>query len=158
MPGFLNAHGKKDGRTDGRTHARDQGFFCGALFCWSRLSSCCGFEGCFFCPLSLDPLFMAAAGRPGIPANGQHLGVTEPISIAGPTEMDCIKTRELEKVRERNRMARVFQGWLYICCVVIWRLCAILCLLGRFAFVRDPDAYSLYWVAICSMLELHWEF
>ncbi|KAH9556602.1 hypothetical protein CY35_07G038000 [Sphagnum magellanicum] len=30
-------------------------------------------------------------------ANGQHLGVTEPISIAGPTEMDCIKTRELEK-------------------------------------------------------------
>jgi len=114
--------------------------------------------GVFFSPLSLDPLFMAAAGRPGIPANGQHLGVTEPISIAGPTEMDCIKTRELEKVRERNRMARVFQGWLYICCVVIWRLCAILCLLGRFAFVRDPDAYSLYWVAICSMLELHWEF
>jgi hypothetical protein len=53
---------------------------------------------------------MAAAGRPGIPANGQHLGVTKPISIAGPTEMDCIKTRELEKVRERNRMARVFQG------------------------------------------------
>jgi poly(A) polymerase len=30
-------------------------------------------------------------------ANGQYLGVTEPISIAGPTEMDCIKTRELEK-------------------------------------------------------------
>ncbi|KAH8956247.1 hypothetical protein BDL97_07G030200 [Sphagnum fallax] len=40
---------------------------------------------------------MAAAGRAGMAANGQHLGVTEPISIAGPTEMDCIKTRELEK-------------------------------------------------------------
>jgi hypothetical protein len=34
--------------------------------------------------------------RPDMP--GLYLGVTEAISIAGPTEMDCIKTRELEKV------------------------------------------------------------
>jgi hypothetical protein len=45
---------------------------------------------------------MAAAGRAGMAANGQHLGVTEPISIAGPTEMDCIKTRELEKVKRQG--------------------------------------------------------
>jgi len=97
VPGFLNDHGKKDGRTD----ARDQGFVCGALFFGRALLRVVVLGGFFF-PLSLDPLFMAAAGRPGIPANGQHLGVTEPISIAGPTEMDCIKTRELEKVCERN--------------------------------------------------------
>uniref|UniRef100_A0A5B7C7K2 polynucleotide adenylyltransferase n=1 Tax=Davidia involucrata TaxID=16924 RepID=A0A5B7C7K2_DAVIN len=29
--------------------------------------------------------------------NGQHLGITEPISWGGPTEYDVIKTRELEK-------------------------------------------------------------
>lgn len=28
----------------------------------------------------------------------QHLGITEPISLAGPTEYDVMKTRELEKV------------------------------------------------------------
>lgn len=39
-------------------------------------------------------------GSPGINNrnNGQHLGVTEPISLGGPTEFDVIKTRELEKV------------------------------------------------------------
>lgn len=30
--------------------------------------------------------------------NGQRLGITEPISLGGPTEYDLIKTRELEKV------------------------------------------------------------
>lgn len=30
--------------------------------------------------------------------NGQRLGITEPISLGGPTECDVIKTRELEKV------------------------------------------------------------
>uniref|UniRef100_A0A1D1Z565 polynucleotide adenylyltransferase n=2 Tax=Anthurium amnicola TaxID=1678845 RepID=A0A1D1Z565_9ARAE len=30
-------------------------------------------------------------------SNGHHLGVTEPISLSGPTEFDVIKTRELEK-------------------------------------------------------------
>ncbi|KAA8542751.1 hypothetical protein F0562_023903 [Nyssa sinensis] len=29
--------------------------------------------------------------------NGQHLGITEPISLGGPTDYDVIKTRELEK-------------------------------------------------------------
>lgn len=41
---------------------------------------------------------MAAGGRTGMQTNGQHLGVTEPISTAGPTELDLQKTRELEKV------------------------------------------------------------
>ncbi|XP_043692032.1 nuclear poly(A) polymerase 1-like [Telopea speciosissima] len=38
-------------------------------------------------------------GSPGLSNrnNGQHLGVTEPISLGGPTEFDAIKTRELEK-------------------------------------------------------------
>ncbi|GMH21379.1 hypothetical protein Nepgr_023221 [Nepenthes gracilis] len=31
------------------------------------------------------------------PNNGQRLGITEPISLGGPTEFDVIKTRELEK-------------------------------------------------------------
>lgn len=30
--------------------------------------------------------------------NGKRLGITEPISLGGPTEYDVIKTRELEKV------------------------------------------------------------
>lgn len=30
--------------------------------------------------------------------NGQRLGITEPISLGGPTEYDVIKTGELEKV------------------------------------------------------------
>jgi len=51
---------------------------------------------------STKPPSVAAAGRAGMAANGQHLGVTEPISIAGPTEMDCIKTRELEKVKRKG--------------------------------------------------------
>jgi len=40
-------------------------------------------------------------GIPGLSDqnNGQQrLGITEPISLAGPTEDDVIKTRELEKV------------------------------------------------------------
>ena len=40
-------------------------------------------------------------GSPGLSNrnNGQQrLGITEPISLAGPTEYDVIKTRELEKV------------------------------------------------------------
>lgn len=40
-------------------------------------------------------------GIPGLSNqnNGQQrLGITEPISLAGPTEDDVIKTRELEKV------------------------------------------------------------
>ncbi|CAM6110473.1 unnamed protein product [Calypogeia fissa] len=40
---------------------------------------------------------MAAAGRTGMQGNGQHLGVTEPISTAGPIELDVARTRELEK-------------------------------------------------------------
>ncbi|KAG9455959.1 hypothetical protein H6P81_000467 [Aristolochia fimbriata] len=38
-------------------------------------------------------------GSPGLNQrnNGRYLGVTEPISLAGPTEFDVIKTRELEK-------------------------------------------------------------
>nr|DAD42219.1 TPA_asm: hypothetical protein HUJ06_000449 [Nelumbo nucifera] len=38
-------------------------------------------------------------GSPGsnVRNNGRHLGVTEPISLGGPTEFDVIKTRELEK-------------------------------------------------------------
>lgn len=41
-------------------------------------------------------------GIPGLSNhnNGQQrLGITEPISLAGPTEDDVIKTRELEKVK-----------------------------------------------------------
>lgn len=30
--------------------------------------------------------------------NGQRYGITEPISLGGPTELDVVKTRELEKV------------------------------------------------------------
>lgn len=30
--------------------------------------------------------------------NGQRFGITEPISLGGPTELDVIKTQELEKV------------------------------------------------------------
>jgi hypothetical protein len=41
---------------------------------------------------------MAAGGRNGTQTNGLHLGVTEPISTAGPNELDLQKTRELEKV------------------------------------------------------------
>jgi len=41
-------------------------------------------------------------GNPGLNNrdNGQQqrLGITEPISLGGPTEYDVIKTRELEKV------------------------------------------------------------
>lgn len=42
-------------------------------------------------------------GSPGLSTgnNGGHqqrLGITEPISLGGPTEYDEIKTRELEKV------------------------------------------------------------
>ncbi|KAG7944713.1 hypothetical protein I3843_15G117100 [Carya illinoinensis] len=38
-------------------------------------------------------------GSPGLMNrnNGQRLGITEPISLGGPTEYDVIKTRELEK-------------------------------------------------------------
>ncbi|KAL6011538.1 hypothetical protein ACLOJK_001986 [Asimina triloba] len=42
-------------------------------------------------------------GSPGLGtrSNGQqYLGVTEPISLAGPTEFDIVKTRELEKYLE----------------------------------------------------------
>lgn len=39
-------------------------------------------------------------GSPGLinRKNGKRLGITEPISLGGPTEDDVIKTRELEKV------------------------------------------------------------
>lgn len=39
-------------------------------------------------------------GSPGLSNrnNGQRLGITEPISLGGPTDFDVIKTRELEKV------------------------------------------------------------
>lgn len=39
-------------------------------------------------------------GSPGLNNrnNGQRLGITEPISLGGPTDFDVIKTRELEKV------------------------------------------------------------
>lgn len=39
-------------------------------------------------------------GSPGLGnrVSGQRLGITEPISLSGPTEDDVIKTRELEKV------------------------------------------------------------
>lgn len=30
--------------------------------------------------------------------NGHRLGITEPISLGGPTEYDVMKTQELEKV------------------------------------------------------------
>lgn len=32
--------------------------------------------------------------------NGQKLGITEPISLGGPTDYDVIKTNELEKVTD----------------------------------------------------------
>lgn len=42
-------------------------------------------------------------GSPGFGSqnNGQQqwLGITEPISLGGPTEYDVIETRELEKVQ-----------------------------------------------------------
>lgn len=41
---------------------------------------------------------MASAGV-GAQANRQYLGVTEPISLGGPTELDLVRTQELEKVR-----------------------------------------------------------
>ncbi|CAN6451831.1 unnamed protein product [Victoria cruziana] len=39
---------------------------------------------------------MASAGV-GAQANRQYLGVTEPISLGGPTELDLVRTQELEK-------------------------------------------------------------
>lgn len=36
---------------------------------------------------------------------GQLLGITEPISLSGPTEYDVIKTRELEKVLSFSRLS-----------------------------------------------------
>ncbi|KAH9620792.1 hypothetical protein KSS87_005587 [Heliosperma pusillum] len=43
---------------------------------------------------------MASYGANGLRPNGQRLGVTEPISLGGPTDDDVIKTRELEKYLE----------------------------------------------------------
>eukprot|EP01018_Ginkgo_biloba_P010931 Gb_12958 [translate_table: standard] len=40
---------------------------------------------------------MASPGQTATSSNGQYLGVTEPISLGGPSEFDLIKTRELEK-------------------------------------------------------------
>ncbi|KAG6550837.1 hypothetical protein Mapa_007633 [Marchantia paleacea] len=40
---------------------------------------------------------VVSAGRTGMQPNGQHLGVTEPISTAGPTDLDLKQTSELEK-------------------------------------------------------------
>lgn len=39
-------------------------------------------------------------GSPGLGSRGrgQRLGITEPISLSGPTEYDVMKTCELEKV------------------------------------------------------------
>lgn len=34
--------------------------------------------------------------------NGQRLGITEPISLGGPTDYDVMKTLELEKVSVLN--------------------------------------------------------
>lgn len=51
-------------------------------------------------------------GIPGLSDqnNGQQrLGITEPISLAGPTEDDLIKTRELEKVL----FAPIFNSYMY---------------------------------------------
>lgn len=46
-------------------------------------------------------------GSPGLGnrGSGQRLGITEPISLSGPTEYDVIKTRELEKVHNSAPMA-----------------------------------------------------
>ena len=35
------------------------------------------------------------------PTNG-YLGVTEPVSLSGPTEIDVLRTQQLEKVRCRT--------------------------------------------------------
>jgi len=43
-------------------------------------------------------LFMGIPGLSNQNNGQQRLGITEPISLAGPTEDDVIKTRELEKV------------------------------------------------------------
>lgn len=51
---------------------------------------------------------MAGGGRTAMQSNGQHLGVTEPISTAGPTELDLTKTRELEKVVAESCRPSVF--------------------------------------------------
>jgi hypothetical protein len=83
---------------------------------------------------------MAAAGRAGMAANGQHLGVTEPISIAGPTEMDCIKTRELEKVKRKGSTTGL--GFFLL---VVWF--DFLCRLGE-----DPDALEIIRMHACSLL------
>ena len=37
-------------------------------------------------------------GSSSLTKGRQYLGVTEPISLAGPSESDVIKTKELEKV------------------------------------------------------------
>ena len=41
---------------------------------------------------------MANTGLSNNRNNGQRLGITEPISLGGPTEYDVMKTKELEKV------------------------------------------------------------
>lgn len=40
---------------------------------------------------------MGSPGQTATQSNGQYLGVTEPISLGGPSEFDYIKTAELEK-------------------------------------------------------------
>lgn len=39
--------------------------------------------------------------------NGQRLGITDPISLSGPTEYDVIKTRELEKVLDYFHLSSI---------------------------------------------------
>lgn len=70
---------------------------------------------------------MLAAGRAVMASNGQYVGVTPPISAAGPTEVDVIKTKELEKVRARVCLTYSKHGLRCVCgaCVVLEASCCV---------------------------------
>lgn len=60
--------------------------------------------------------------------NGQRLGITEPISLGGPSEFDVIKTRELEKVSVMNLSWLLwFVIWLFSCCNTVRFVCFSIC-------------------------------
>lgn len=58
---------------------------------------------------------MASPGL--VKKNNGRLGVTEPISLSGPTEFDVIKTQELEKVKSCR--ITVFCSMIVLLCFVV---------------------------------------
>ena len=81
--------------------------------------------------------------------NGQRLGITEPISLGGPTEYDVMKTRELEKVNFLflflYKICFYFVSWPVI--VDLWYFCLKLCWTGLlgfwvFQYLQDAGLYE----------------